>query len=140
MNLLPESGGQATGLCSAQCQLPARGFCCLTDGVGDCIRNTDAGRDARGLDSDHRHLLGTFAQQHGRLEQLGYIAFMGGGSAAAGVTPTAQNVNRSGLRSQGHGVQNQQRAAVGDAAEQRPALGTAIQEFHLATPLGGIPL
>jgi hypothetical protein len=63
--------------------------------VGDCIRNTDAGGDARRLDSDDRHLPGTFAQQRGRLEQLGYAAFMGGGSAAAGVTPAAQNVNRA---------------------------------------------
>ena len=62
------------------------------------------------------------------------------GSARAGVFPAAQNVDRSGLRSQGHGVQHQQRAPVGDAVQQRQPLRTAVQEFHLVTPLGGIPL
>jgi len=74
------------------------------------------------------------------LEQLGYIAFMGGGSAAAGVTPN--RAEREPFRAP---LPRPRRPAPatrggGDAVEQRQALGTAIQEFHLATPLGGIPL
>ena len=44
MNLFPESGLQATGLCSTQCQFPPRRLYSLTDGVGNCIRDTDAAR------------------------------------------------------------------------------------------------
>jgi len=63
-----------------------------------------------------------------RLEQPGYIAFMRGGSALAGVLPPGQKVDRSRLCSQRHGVQNQQRAAVGDAVQQRQPLRTPIIE------------
>jgi len=112
--------------CKLPGQLPPRRLHRLTHSLGDCLRNPDPRADPLRLDSDHRHLLGTFAEQHGRLEQLGYIAFMRGGSELPGVLPTAQNVNGSRLRSQRHGVQNQQRAAVGDAVEQRQPLRTPI--------------
>ena len=68
MNLFPESGGQATGLCPTQYQLPPRRLYRLTDGVGNCIRNAYPRLNPPRLDSDYRHVLGTFAQQRRRLE------------------------------------------------------------------------
>ena len=44
-----------------------------------------------------------------------------------------QNVNGSRLRSRRHGVQNQQRAAVGDAVEQRqPVRAPIIEQDHIS--------